>query len=94
MEKKPPNLVSKHMPYLAILDVLNYVNRGLSIVLHPRIFHLHGDVTNAEEALQNLDAPSARVVFSQEGIVIVPHLLGHRTLVIAVSSHGPPHSVA
>jgi hypothetical protein len=40
-----------------------------------RIFHLYGDVTIADEALQNLGLCSALGAFEQGGVFIVPHLL-------------------
>jgi hypothetical protein len=40
-----------------------------------RIFHLYGDVTIADERLQNLGLCSALKAFEQGGIFIVPHLL-------------------
>jgi hypothetical protein len=40
-----------------------------------RMFHLYGDVTIADEGLQNLGLCSALSAFEQGGIFIVPHLL-------------------
>jgi hypothetical protein len=40
-----------------------------------RFFHLYGDVTIADEGLQNLGLWSALRAFGQGGIFIVPHLL-------------------
>jgi hypothetical protein len=40
-----------------------------------RIFHSYGDVTIADEGLQNLNLCLALCAFEQEGIFIVPHLL-------------------
>jgi hypothetical protein len=57
------------------------------------IFHLYGDVTIANEGLQNLDLSSARRVFEQGGIFIVPNLLW-RNLGFPFSSEEPSHSVA
>jgi hypothetical protein len=59
-----------------------------------RIFYLYGDVTVADERLQNLNLCSALKVFEQGGIFIVPHLLRHGASVSTVSSEGPPHLVA
>jgi hypothetical protein len=59
-----------------------------------RMFHLHGDVTNAGEGLQNLGLCSALRAFEHWGTFIVPHLLWHVASVFPVSSEGPPHSVA
>jgi hypothetical protein len=59
-----------------------------------RIFHLYGDVTIADEGLQNLGLCSALRPFEQGGIFIVPHLLWHGTSVFPVSSEGQPQSVA
>jgi hypothetical protein len=59
-----------------------------------RIFHLYGDVTNAAEGLQNLGLCFALWAFEQGGIVVVPQLLWHGTLVFSVASEGPPHLVA
>jgi hypothetical protein len=59
-----------------------------------RIFHLYGDVTIANEGLQNLGLCSTLRAFEQGGIFIVPHLLWHGTSVFPVLSKGPPHSVA
>jgi hypothetical protein len=58
------------------------------------VFHSHGDVTIADEGLQNLGLCSALRAFEQGGIFIVPHLLCHGSSVFPVSSEGPPHSVA
>jgi hypothetical protein len=58
------------------------------------IFHLYGDVTVADEGLQNLGLCSALRAFEQWGIFIVPQLLWHGTSVFPVSSEGLPHSVA
>jgi hypothetical protein len=41
---------------------------------HSRNFYLYGDVTIADEGLQNLDQCSALRAFEQGGIFIVPHL--------------------
>jgi hypothetical protein len=54
----------------------------------------YGDVTIAGEGLENLGLCWALKVPEQEGIFIVPHLLGHGTSVFPVSSEGQPHSVA
>jgi hypothetical protein len=54
-----------------------------------RYFHLHGDVTIADEGLQILGSGS----LSREGVFIVPHLLLHGASVFSVSSEGLPHSV-
>jgi hypothetical protein len=51
-----------------------------------RIFHLYGDITIAGEGLQNLGLWSALRAFEKGGILIVPHLLWHRTSVLPVSS--------
>jgi hypothetical protein len=59
-----------------------------------RIFHLYGDVTNADVGLQNLILCSALRAFEHRGIFILPHLLWHGTSVFPVSSEGPPQSVA
>jgi hypothetical protein len=40
-----------------------------------RIFHSYGDVTIADEGLQNLGLCSALKALEQGGIFIVPHLL-------------------
>jgi hypothetical protein len=58
-----------------------------------RIFHFYGDVTIADEGLQNSGLCSALGAFEQGGIFIVPHLLWHGALVFPVSSEGQPHSV-
>jgi hypothetical protein len=44
-----------------------------------RRFHLYGDVTIANEGLQNLGLCSALSAFEQEVIFIMPHLLWHGT---------------
>jgi hypothetical protein len=53
-----------------------------------------GDVTIADEGLQNFGLCSALRALEKERIFIVPHLLGHGASVFPVSSEGPPHSVA
>jgi hypothetical protein len=40
-----------------------------------RIFHLYGDVTIADEGLQNFGLWLALRAFEQGGIFIMPHLL-------------------
>jgi hypothetical protein len=40
-----------------------------------KIFHSYGDVTIADEGLQNLGVWSALMAFEQGGIFIMPHLL-------------------
>jgi hypothetical protein len=47
-----------------------------------RILHPHGDVTIADERLQNLGLCSALRAFQQGGIFIVPHLLWHMTSIL------------
>jgi hypothetical protein len=46
-----------------------------SLTFRSRIFHLYGNVTIADEGLQNLGLCSALRAFEQGGIFIVPHLL-------------------
>jgi hypothetical protein len=46
-----------------------------------RIFHSYGDVTITGEGLQNLGLCSALRAFEQGGLIVVPHLLWHRTSV-------------
>jgi hypothetical protein len=53
-----------------------------------RMFHLYGDVTIAGEGLRNLGLCLALRAFEQGGILIVPQLLWHGTLVFQVSSKG------
>jgi hypothetical protein len=48
---------------------------------HSRIFHFYGDVTIADEGLQNLGLCSALKAIEQGGIFIAPHLLRHGTSV-------------
>jgi hypothetical protein len=61
------------------LDKVNLIKvASLFTVLHlafKRSFHLYGDVITDGEGLQNLGLCSARRVFEQGGIFIVPHLL-------------------
>jgi hypothetical protein len=60
-----------------------------------RIFHLYGDVTIADEGLQNLGLSSALMAFEQGGgIFIVLHLLWYGASVFPVSSEKLPHLVA
>jgi hypothetical protein len=40
-----------------------------------KIFHSYGDVTIAEEELQNLDLYLMLKISEQGGIIILPHLL-------------------
>jgi hypothetical protein len=51
-------------------------------------------ITIACQGLHDLGLCSALRNFEEERIFIVPHLLGHGTLVFPVSSEGPPHLVA
>ena len=57
---------------------------------HSRILHLYGNVTIADEGLQNLDLCSALRAFEQGGIPAVTRDLGF----FSVSSEGSPHLVA
>ena len=59
-----------------------------------RIFHLYGDVTIADEGLQDLGLCLALRTFKQEEIFIVPYLLWHGTWDFPVSPEGPLHLVA
>jgi hypothetical protein len=58
------------------------------------MFHLHVDVTIADEGLQNLDPYMELRVFEQKYIFTMPHPLWHETSFFPVSSEGPPQSVA
>jgi hypothetical protein len=58
------------------------------------MFHLYGDVTIADEGLQNLGLCSALKAFEQGGIFVVRQLLWNGTSLFLVSPEVPPHSVA
>jgi hypothetical protein len=96
------SVVTKHTGFKIICHQARwkpYIQRLIDCSLfqvtsRSRIFHLYGDVTIADEGLQNLGLCSALKAFEQEGIFIVPHLLWHGASVFPVSSKGTPHSVA
>jgi uncharacterized protein (DUF952 family) len=61
---------------LLVVDVKSVLIDYKFTVLHPaqEFFHLYGDVTIADEGLQNLGLCSALRAFEQGGTFIVPHL--------------------
>jgi hypothetical protein len=73
--------------FYCFIDWLIILYRFTSV--RSRIFHLYGDVTIADEGLQNLGLCSALRAFEQEGIFIVPHQLWHGTSGFPFSSEGP-----